>query len=81
VLANELVQVNLSTKKSIFVFDFLVFFIIGEQIAKIQLFVVLVSLFQKFEFHFADGWKPKDLRGQPGITLRPPDCQYQAFVR
>ncbi|CAF1193935.1 unnamed protein product [Rotaria sp. Silwood1] len=53
----------------------------GEQIAKIQLFLILVSLFQKFEFHFVDGWIPKDLRGQPGITLRPPNCQYQAFVR
>ncbi len=49
--------------------------------AKIQLFLVLVSLFQKFEFRFADGWVPKDLRGQPGITLRPPNCQYQALVR
>ncbi|CAF1523118.1 unnamed protein product [Rotaria magnacalcarata] len=53
----------------------------GEQIAKIQLFLILVSLFQKFEFRFANGWKPKDLRGEPGITLRPPNCQYQAFVR
>ncbi|CAF2754987.1 unnamed protein product [Rotaria sp. Silwood2] len=53
----------------------------GEQIAKIQLFLILVSLFQKFEFRFVDGWVPKDLRGLPGITLRPPNCQYQAFVR
>ncbi|CAF1421350.1 unnamed protein product [Rotaria magnacalcarata] len=53
----------------------------GEQIAKIQLFLVLVSLFQKFEFRFANGWIPTDLRGQPGITLRPPKCQYEAFVR
>ncbi|CAF1662134.1 unnamed protein product [Adineta ricciae] len=53
----------------------------GEQIAKVQLFLILVSLFQKFEFHFANGWTPKDLRGQPGFTLRPPICQYQASVR
>ncbi|CAF1203239.1 unnamed protein product [Adineta ricciae] len=53
----------------------------GEQIAKIQLFLILVSLFQKFEFQFSNGWTPKDLRGQPGITLRPPNCQYEAFVR
>ncbi|CAF0802425.1 unnamed protein product [Rotaria sordida] len=53
----------------------------GEQIAKIQLFLILVSLFQKFEFRFANGWIPKDLRGQPGVTLRPPNCQYEAFVR
>ncbi|CAF4578993.1 unnamed protein product [Rotaria socialis] len=53
----------------------------GEQIAKIQLFLILVSLFQKFEFRFVDGWRPKNLRGEPGITLRPPNCQYQAFVR
>ena len=56
-------------------------FLVGEQIAKTQLFLVLVSLFQKFEFQFANDWKPKDLRGQPGITLRPPNCQYEAFVR
>ncbi|CAF5016627.1 unnamed protein product, partial [Rotaria sp. Silwood1] len=53
----------------------------GEQIAKIQLFLILVSLFQKFEFRFANDWIPKDLCGQPGITLRPPNCQYEAFVR
>ncbi|CAF0965514.1 unnamed protein product [Adineta ricciae] len=53
----------------------------GEQIAKVQLFLILVSLFQKFEFHFANGWTPKDLRGQPGFTLRPPICHYQASVR
>ncbi|CAF0888894.1 unnamed protein product [Adineta steineri] len=53
----------------------------GEQIAKVQLFLILVSLFQKFEFSFADGWVPKDLCGQPGFTLRPPNCQYQASVR
>ncbi|CAF0738196.1 unnamed protein product [Adineta steineri] len=53
----------------------------GEQIAKIQLFLILVSLFQKFEFRFANDWTPKDLRGEPGITLRPPNCQYEAFVR
>ena len=56
-------------------------FLVGEQIAKTQLFLILVSLFQKFEFRFANDWKPKDLRGQPGITLRPPNCQYEAFVR
>lgn len=49
--------------------------------AKVQLFLVLVSLFQKFEFHFANNWSPADLCGQPGITLRPPNCQYEAFVR
>jgi hypothetical protein len=54
---------------------------LGEQIAKIQLFLILVSLFQKFEFRFANDWIPKDLRGEPGITLRPPNCQYEAFVR
>jgi hypothetical protein len=54
---------------------------LGEQIAKIQLFLILVSLFQKFEFRFAHGLVPTDLRGQPGITLRPPPCQYEAFVR
>lgn len=57
------------------------FYFLGEAIAKIQLFLVLVSLFQKFEFKFANDWKPKDLRGTPGISLRPPSCQYQALVR
>lgn len=56
-------------------------FLPGEQIAKIQLFLILVSLFQKFEFRFANNWSPADLRGQPGITLRPPNCQYEAIVR
>ncbi len=59
----------------------LTFILLGEQIAKVQLFLILVSLFQKFEFRFANGWTPKDLRGEPGITLRPPKCQYEAFVR
>jgi hypothetical protein len=54
---------------------------LGEQIAKIQLFLILVSLFQKFHFQFAHNWTPTSLRGQPGITLRPPSCQYQASVR
>ena len=54
---------------------------VGEQIAKVQLFLILVSLFQKFQFRFANDWKPTDLRGQPGITLRPPNCQYEALVR
>ncbi len=56
-------------------------FVLGEQIAKTQLFLILVSLFQKFEFQYANNWTPTDLRGRPGITLRPPNCQYEAFVR
>ncbi|XP_076808222.1 cytochrome P450 2U1-like [Clavelina lepadiformis] len=43
---------------------------LGQQLAKMELFIATVSLFQKFSFALPPGTTP-DMEGEPQVTLRP----------
>ena len=57
---------------------------IGESLARSQLFIIFVSILQKFSFEFeSDKVKenPNLLDGVPGITLNPPNVTFKVSVR
>lgn len=57
---------------------------IGESIARLQLFLILTSLIQKFKFEFADErdvGNERVLNGISGIGLCPPDVRLKLTIR
>ncbi|XP_066283978.1 cytochrome P450 2U1-like [Branchiostoma lanceolatum] len=54
---------------------------LGEQLAKMELFLFLTSLLQRFTFKLPEGAPEPDLSGDIGITLLPKPYKLQAFPR
>lgn len=50
----------------------------GEQLAKMELFLTVTSLLQAFKFRLPEGTPPPSLRGRFGLTLAP--CPYTVCV-
>lgn len=50
----------------------------GEQLAKMELFLTVTSLLQAFEFRLPEGTPPPSLNGRFGLTLAP--CPYTVCV-
>ncbi len=50
----------------------------GEQLAKMELFLTVTSLLQAFKFRLPEGKPPPPLHGRFGLTLAP--CPYTVCV-
>ncbi|XP_041640293.1 cytochrome P450 2U1 [Cheilinus undulatus] len=50
----------------------------GEQLAKMELFLTVTTLLQSFKFRLAEGTPPPTLQGRFGLTLAP--CSYPVCV-
>lgn len=50
----------------------------GEQLAKMELFLTVTSLLQAFKFRLPEGKPPPPLQGRFGLTLAP--CPYTVCV-
>ncbi|XP_074538368.1 cytochrome P450 2U1 [Halichoeres trimaculatus] len=50
----------------------------GEQLAKMELFLTVTSLLQTFKFRLPEGTQPPSLRGRFGLTLAP--CSFTVCV-
>lgn len=51
----------------------------GEQLAKMELFLMFTSLLQAFSFRLPEGLAPPPMHGRFGLTLAP--CSYTVIVR
>lgn len=51
----------------------------GEQLAKMELFLMFTSLLQAFSFSLPEGLAPPPMHGRFGLTLAP--CPYTVAVR
>ncbi|XP_078591227.1 cytochrome P450 2U1-like [Branchiostoma floridae x Branchiostoma japonicum] len=54
---------------------------LGEQLAKMELFLFLTSLLQKFTFKLPEGAPVPDMSGEIGVTLLPKPYKLQAISR
>lgn len=50
----------------------------GEQLAKMELFLTVTTLLQAFKFRLPEGVPPPPLHGRFGLTLAP--CPYTVCV-
>lgn len=50
----------------------------GEQLAKMELFLTVTSLLQAFKFRLPEGKRPPPLHGRFGLTLAP--CPFTVCV-
>lgn len=50
----------------------------GEQLAKMELFLMFTSLMQAFTFRLPEGHQPLSMHGRFGLTLAP--CRFSVCV-